>query len=135
MNNKMSKNKAVIIAIAAFIGVAFVNPVRATETDPPGVEVKYLGFQQSNPVFEIVLHNHEIDNYIITIKDETGHILYAEKLKGKNLSRRYRIDTEDEIAAGTLLFEVRSVNAKKTEIYTVGVTETIKRNVAVNKIQ
>ena len=135
MKKVMSKNKAVIIALTAFIGIAFASPVKATETDPPEVQVKYLGFQQSNPVFEIVLNSHENDNYIITLKDETGHVLYAEKLKGKNISRKYRIDTEEEIAAGTLIFEVRSVDTKKTDIYTVGVTETIKRDVAVNKIQ
>jgi hypothetical protein len=135
MKKIMSKNKAVIIALAAFIGVAFANPVKATETDPPAVQVKYLGFQQSNPVFEILLNNPETDNYFITIRDGAGHVLFTEKLKGKSISRKYRIDTEEEIAAGSLLFEVRSVNTKKTDIYTVGVTEVIKRDVAVNKIQ
>lgn len=135
MKKVMSKNKTAIIALAAFVGVAFANPVSATETNPPAVQVKYLGFQQSNPVFEIVLNNSETDNYLISIKDETGHLLYTEKLNGKNISRKYRIDTEDEIAAGTLVFEVRSVKTKKTNIYTVGVTETVTRDVAVNKIQ
>jgi len=135
MKNVMSKNKAVIIAAAAFIGVAFANPVKATETDPPPVQVKYLGFQQSNPVFEILFNKPESDSYQVTIKDETGHILYSEKLHGKSISRRYRIDTQDEIASGTLRFEVESANTKKTEVYIVGVKESVTREVAVNKVQ
>ena len=135
MKNVMSKNKTAIIAFAALIGVAFSSPAKAAEMNPPAVQVKYLGIQQRNPVFEIVLNNHETDNYFVTIRDESGQILYGEKLTGKNISRKYRIDTEDEIAAGTLVFEVRSVNTKKTDIYTVGVTENVTRDIAVNKIQ
>ena len=58
-----------------------------------------------------------------------------EKLSGKKLSRRYRIDTNEEIAEGGLRFEVRSVNGKKTEVYIAGISETVTREMAVNKIQ
>ena len=136
MKNVMTKNRAAIIALVAAISTAFANPVMATgKADPPAVQVKYLGFQESNPVFEIILNNPQSDNYLITIRDETGQILFSEKLAGKSISRKYRIDTEEEIAEGTLLFEVRSAATKKTEVYAVGVTEIIKRDVAINKVQ
>ena len=51
------------------------------------------------------------------------------------LSRRYRIDTEEEITEGGLRFEVRSVNSKKTSVYIAGVNENITREMAVTKIQ
>jgi len=137
MKKVMSKNKAIIIALMAIISTSFSNPVLATDkkNDPPGVEFKYLGFLDKNPVFEIIMNNTKDDNYMITIRDESGTVLYSEKLSGKNLSRKYRIDTEEEIAEGSLRFEVRSVNSKKTEIYLVGVSESTTREMAVNKIQ
>jgi len=133
----MSKNKAIIIALAAIISTSFSNPVLATDKkkDPPQVEIKYLGFQDKNPVFEIIMNNSKEDNFIITIRDESGTVLYSEKLSGKNLSRKYRIDTEDEISEGSLRFEVRSVNNKKTDVYIAGVSESTTREMAVNKIQ
>jgi len=133
----MSKNKAIIIALAAIISTSFSNPVLATDKkkDPPQVEIKYLGFQDKNPVFEIIMNNSKEDNFIITIRDESGTVLYSEKLSGKNLSRKYRIDTEDEISEGSLRFEVRSVNNKKTDVYIAGVSENTTREMAVNKIQ
>jgi len=137
MKKVMNKNRAIIIAMMAFISTSFSNPVSAMDkkSDPPGVEIKYLGFQDKNPVFEILTNNLQADNFLITIRDKEGTILFSEKLSGKNLSRKYRIDTEEEIAKGGLRFEVRSVNSKKTEVYIAGVSENITREMAITKIQ
>jgi len=131
------RTKAFIVAVMAIIGTSFSDPVLATETnsDNPGIEIRYLGFQQKNPVFEIVIKNIKEDSFMIKIRDESGTVLYSEKLSGKNLSRTYRIDTEEQIADGGLRFEVTSMSNKKTDVYIVGVTETVSREMAVNKIQ
>ena len=136
MKKAMSKNKAFIFGLMAIISTSFSNPVSAMDkkSDPPGVEIRYLGFVNKNPVFEITTSNVQADNFFITIRDEAGTVLFTEKLSGKMLSRRYRIDTEEEIADGGLRFEVRSVKSKKTEIYIVGVSENITREMAVTKI-
>ena len=137
MKKVMSKNKAIIIALMAVISTSFSTPLLAMEkkTDPPGVEIKYLGFQGKNPVFEIIFNNLQADNYFISIRDEAGTTLYSEKLSGKNISRRYRIDTEEVIPANGLRFEIRVGNSNKTEVYVAGTTESISREMAVNKIQ
>ena len=136
MKKVMSKNKAIIFGLMAIISTSFSNPVSAMDkkSDPPGVEIRYLGFVNKNPVFEITTSNVQADNFFITIRDEAGTILFSEKLSGKMLSRRYRIDTEEEIADGGLRFEVRSVKSKKTEVYIAGVSENITREMAVTKI-
>jgi hypothetical protein len=136
MKKVMSKNKAIIFGLMAIISTSFSNPVSAMDkkSDPPGVEIRYLGFVNKNPVFEITTSNVQADNFFITIRDEAGTVLFSEKLSGKKLSRRYRIDTEEEIADGGLRFEVRSVKSKKTEVYIVGVSENITREMAVTRI-
>ena len=136
MKKAMSKNKAIIIAMMTIISTSFSNPVSAMDkkTDPP-VEIKYLGFQGKNPVFEIFLSNVQTDNYFITIRDEAGTTLHSEKISGKSISRRYRIDTEEQIPVGGLRFEVRIGSTNKTEVYVAGTNETITREMAVNKIQ
>jgi len=137
MKKVMSKNKAIIFGLMAIISTSFSNPVSAMDkkSDPPGVEIRYLGFVNKNPVFEITTNNVQADNFFITITDETGMVLFSEKLSGKNLSRKYRIDTDEEIAEGGLRFEVRSVNSKKTAVYLAGISENITREMAVTKIQ
>lgn len=127
---------AVVIAMAAIFSTAFTNPVIAIEKkDNPGVEIKYLGFRERNPVFEINISKAETENFVITIRDVSGTVLYSEKLTGKNISRKYRIDTEEEIEKGGLRFEVKSVSDNKTEVYIAGVDENIRREMVVNKIK
>jgi len=137
MKKVMNKNKAIIVGLMAIISTSLSNPVSAMDkkSDPPGIEIRYLGFVDKNPVFEFTTNNVQADNFFITIMDETGAVLFSEKLSGKNLSRRYRIDTDEEIAEGGLRFEVRSVNSKKTGVYIAGVSENITREMAVTKIQ
>ena len=133
----MNKNKAIIIAVMAFISTSFGNPLSAMDkkSDPPVVEIKYLGFKEKNPVFEIIINNIQADDYYITVRGESGTALYSEKVSGKNISRKYRIDTEEVIPEGGLRFEIRAGSSNKTEVYVAGTTESITREMAVNKIQ
>lgn len=137
MKKVMNKSKAIIIAMVTLISTSFSNTLSAMnkKIDPPVVEIKYLGIQDKNPIFEISTNSADADNFFITIRDRAGNILYSEKLAGKSFSRRYRIDTQEEITDGGLRFEVRAANSKKTEVYVVGVNENVTREVAVNKIQ
>ena len=137
MKKVMNKNKAIIIAMMALISTSFSNPLSAMDkkTDPPGVEIKYLGFLDKNPVFEIIFNNGQVDNYFITIRDEAGTTLHSEKISGKSVSRRYRINTEEVIPEGGLRFEIRVGSTNKTEVYVAGITESVTREMAVNKIQ
>jgi len=136
MKKVMNKNKAIIIAVMAFISASFSTPLLAMDkkTDPPVVEIKYLGFNDKNPVFEITINNAQVDNYYITVRGESGTALYSEKISGKNISRKYRIDTEEIIPEGGLRFEIRAGSTNKTEVYVAGTNETITREMAVNKI-
>ena len=128
----MSKNKLIIAAFfAVFSGMFSIN-ANAQFKQP--VEIKYLGVVDNNPVFELNLNNSQPDNFSITIRDESGAILFSEKLSGKALTRTYRIDTEDEIPQGGLRFEVRSAKNKKTETYVAGVTKNITTEVSVTKL-
>jgi len=137
MKKVMNKSKAIIIALMAIISTSFSNPLSAMDkkTDPPVVEIKYLGFNDKNPVFEIIINGVQADNYYITVRGESGTALYSEKISGKNISRKYRIDTEEVIPANGLRFEIRVGSSNKTEVYVAGTTESISREMAVNKIQ
>ena len=133
----MSMKKAIIVALATIFSAAFFNTASATGTpeNVPGVVVKYLGVVDNNPVFEIVFNSNEIDNYIVRIKDENGTVIFTEKLKGRNMSRRYRIDTEQELGEDALWFEVKAIKTRKTDLYVAGVKEDVKRSMAINKLK
>lgn len=131
----MSKHKAAFIAVIALFATAITSPAMAIgKMDPPVTSVKYLGFIDDNPVFELTLNNSTYDNFLVSIRDASGTVIFSEKLNGKNISRKYRIDTNEEIPEGGLRFEVKSVKSKKTDVYLASVTENVTREVAVTKL-
>lgn len=136
MGNLISKNKATIVALMAAFGTTFTSPLLANTnpTEPSAVEVKYLGTVQKNPVFEVNLTNEAGESFIVRVLDASGTVLYMEKLEGNNISRKYRIATEEELESGSIRFEVRKIGSKKTEVYSVGISENTTREMAVNKI-
>ena len=130
----MNKSKAILIATITVFTTVLTNPANAiTKTDPPVTEIKYLGFVERNPLFELKLNNPDTESYSINIRDASGTIIFSEKLSGKNISRKYRIDTEDEIPEGGLRFEVKSLKTKKTDVYVAGMTENVTREIEVTK--
>lgn len=130
----MSKSKSLFAAMM-IIGSLLTSSVHANTTpDLPGVQVKYLGAVQNNPVFEIVFNNKEADKYLVTIRDEYGTILFSEKLSGRNITRKYRIDTEVEIGEGGLRFEIRPYSTKKTQVYVAGLSETVSKDMAISRL-
>ena len=132
MKKVMSK---ALIATMMIIGTLDTGSVHAgTLTDLPGVKVKYLGTVESNPMFEISFNNKDEDKFLVIIRDEVGNILFSEKLSGKNVTRKYRIDTDVEIGEGGLRFEIRPYSTKKTQVYTAGLTETVSRDMAINRL-
>ena len=134
MKKVMSKN-TILIAIIAVFSAAFTNPAMANaKVDPPITEVKYVGSVEDSPVFELTLKNYQEDNYFITIRDAAGTIIFSEKLTGANISRKYRIDTEEQLSEGGLRFEVRSMKTRKLETYIAGFTENVTREIAVTKL-
>ena len=136
MKKVVNRNKAIVIAFATLVSMAFANTVNAAPGNgEPGVEIKYIGFLQSNPVFEIRINKPETENFVVTIRDRSGTVLFSEKLSGKTISRKYRIDTQEEIEEGGLRFEVKSVKNNKTEIYIAGMSENISREMAIDRIQ
>ena len=134
MKSVMSKSKA-LFATMMIIGTVLTSSVQAnTNPELPGVQVKYLGTTENNPVFEIVFNNKEADKYLVTIRDESGNILFSEKLSGRNITRKYRIDTEVEIGEGGLRFEIRPYSTKKTQVYVAGLTETVSKDMAISRL-
>lgn len=106
----------ITIFIMGFKNAAFSNDVR-----PNPVELKKTDNFNKQPVFELKVNNAEDEEYLIRVKDGNGDLLYSEKLKGKNLSRKYQIDVNlqelDEIF--NLRFEITKIKTRETFTYNV----------------
>ncbi len=90
------------------------------------IEFKLLANIDKGPLFQLNINNSPADQYIINVKEADGNTLYSERLKGKNVSRKYQValDSEDLPESFNVRFEI--VNVKTHETLTYKVTRNNK---------
>lgn len=112
---------------ATFAGVKTENPA----------ELKFIGKIKNQPVFQLNLNNNDADEYYINIKDADYNVLYSEKIKGENLSRKYQlaIDESELHAPGFgVRVEVTSAKTHKTLVYKISSQTSVTENIVVAKL-
>ena len=96
-------------------------------------ELKYLGSVDNQPRFQLNLNNTESDEFVITIRNRDTEILYKERIKGANISRKYLLNTEDYSSEG-VTFEVVSKKNKSRIAYTVNETTRTVLDVSITAL-
>jgi hypothetical protein len=107
-----------------------------SKTDNP-VELKFIGKFKNRPVFQLNLNNNETEQYFINIKDEYNTVLYSEKIKGENISRKYQLDIDDaDLNSSTfgVRVEVTSAKTHKTQVYKISSHKSVTENIVVAKL-
>ncbi|MGZ5134375.1 MAG: hypothetical protein ACXWCG_04465 [Flavitalea sp.] len=122
----------------AFVMVAFFTMSFTVPTGNPGksenpAELKYLGSVDSHPRFQLSLNNTESDEFVITIRNRNTEIIYKEKIKGANITRKYLLNTEDYSSEG-VTFEVVSKKNKSRIAYTVNETSRLVQDYSITTL-
>src|SRR6476469_10387718 len=110
------KNYGTIALFVAFSLMATVSWANDGRNDTPAVSLKYIGLVQNQPTFQLDLNSVEETDFYVSIKDQDGQVIYNEKIKAKNFTRNYRLNTGVDDAI--LKVEVREGN-KKPEVFTI----------------
>jgi hypothetical protein len=110
-----------------------------SKTDNSPIEFKFIGKENSHPVFQLNLNNNGAEEYFISIKDENYNSLFSEKVRANeaNFSRKYRLDiNEDELNAPGfgVIVEVTSSKTHKTQIYKIRTEKIVTENITVAKL-
>ena len=118
---KTQNRNFVAMIIALFVAFTLNFSTSAMANDDKNnstIELKFIGTHQAQSIFQLNLTNVETEEFAITFRDSYGNVLYADKLKGKNLTQKFLLNT-DEIGDGTVKVEVRSRKTNKTETFTI----------------
>lgn len=107
----------IALSLAFLLTVSSLAVANDRGVDTFAVKLKHIGNIETQPVFQLNITNVELDDYLITISDEEGIVLYDDRVKGSNISRKFQLNT-DEIE-GNITFEVRSRRNKKIEVFKV----------------
>jgi hypothetical protein len=117
---------AAAIAVSSF---AFAPAAQAgffNGTSP--VELKLVSEKNESRIFQLILSNAEVTEYKVVIRDENHTVLYADKLKGTKLNRRFELKSEEPlINEGTLTFEVTNMATGKSVVYKINTVTRVEK--------
>ena len=123
------------IALAVTSTTAFSTPALAIEekkTIP--VELKFLGNVNNQPVVQLNFTNTEVSEYTVVVRDSHGVVLYKDKVKGRNMTQKFILNTED-LGDGEVHFEITGKKTDKTAVYEVNTVSRIVEDVVVNQVK
>lgn len=131
----MKNYKTLAIALFAAFSVASTSNVMANEEVKPktGIDLKFIGNIQDQPVFQLNVNNTEDDEYVVTFRDEQNNVLYTGKLKGINITKNFQLSTEEGVD-NAMSVEVKSKKTNKAEVYKINKTRSFTEEIVVNKL-
>ena len=125
------KNFGTIALVVALSFTATVSWAFDGTKDTPVVSLKYVGLVQNQPLFQLDLNSVEETDFYVSIKDQYGQVIYNEKIKAKNFTRNYRLNTSVDDAI--LKVEVREGN-KKPEVFTINRNTRYYEETSISKL-
>lgn len=128
-----------IILVGAFTmlfsNIALANGVTPIEKITNAVaDIEYAGKIGDQPAFRLVIKSSDVEDYIVTIKEVDGEILFRERLKGSQISRTYQLDAEDTERISGTTFEVTNRATNVTTVYKISNFKSFTENIVVAKL-
>ena len=134
MKNYSTMAIALIVALTLNSVTALANDEVKNTKNIPGVDFRYIGSKENQPVFMLNLVNAGDDEYTISFRDKNGNVLYSDRIKGGNVTKRFMLNT-DEIGNSELSVEIKSKKNNQVQLYKIGTTQSIVTETTVNKIK
>jgi hypothetical protein len=97
-------------------------------------DLKFIGNVENQPVFELNLNNTEDDEFTVTFRDENGNVLYTDKFKGSNLTKKFLLKTDD-LTDAVLNVVVKSKKGNTSDVYVINRSHSYVEETVVNKVK
>jgi hypothetical protein len=137
MKQAMHKTKMITLGLFTLCVMGTSSKTFAAPRTGDPAELTFLGKVQNRPVFQLNLKNAEEGEYFISIKDENRSIIFSERIKGIDLSRKYQLAIDDaDLSSSTFGVSVEVTNAKthKTDVYKISSKTQMVENIVVAKL-
>jgi len=123
---------------ALFVAISLVSATAVKANDEgktaSTIELRFIGNLENQPVFQLNVPNAEQDEFTITFRDQYGNVLYADRLKGANITKKFLLNT-DEIGNDLVSVEVKTKKSGKSEVFKINRNVSYVNETVVKKIQ
>ncbi|MGN6417927.1 MAG: hypothetical protein ACTHMC_10575 [Pseudobacter sp.] len=135
MNNVVKTILSLVTVLVLTVSVAFANGEKNPKTNATNsIEVKHIGNYENQPIFQLNLTASEADEFTITLRDSDGNVLYADKVKGTNITKKFLLTTQ-EIGDNLVTIEVKAKKNAKAEVYTINRKQNLIEEMYVTKVK
>jgi hypothetical protein len=135
MKRVLINTRILAIALAITSTTALSTPALAIEDKKAiPVELTFLGNVNNQPVIQLNFTNTEVSEYTVVVRDSYGMVLYKDKVKGRNMTQKFILNTED-LGDGEVHFEITGTKNDKTARYEVNTVSRLVEDVVVNKVK
>jgi hypothetical protein len=135
MNNVIKTILSFVTVLVLTVSVAFANGEKNPKTNVTNsIEVKHIGNYENQPIFQLNLTTAEADEFTITLRDSDGNVLYADKVKGTNITKKFLLTTQ-EIGDNLVTIEVKAKKNAKADVYTINRKQNLIEEMYVTKVK
>ncbi|MET0634602.1 MAG: hypothetical protein ABWZ25_01160 [Chitinophagaceae bacterium] len=128
-------NKALAIALFAVFTVSFSTSAFAIdETNPSGVELKFIGNLKNQPIFQLIANHPEETEYSVSVMDENNVVLYKDNVKSGVTGKKFMLNT-DELGDASIRFEITGKKNNKTIVYEINRNSHVVSDLVINKVK
>jgi len=125
--------KSILLGFTSLLFIASTSVSSAQTPASPEPTVKYIGSLDGQPVFRVYLNNLDGTAYQFTIKDDTGNVLYAEKIKGKEFSKKFKFENADRLDV-KLTFTLEGKQGVQSQEFQVNSSTRVFNDVVVTSL-
>ena len=130
----MKKAITLIALITLTLGFSTVTLANDEGKTKNTTELKFIGNMENQPVFQLDLANTDEDEFTVTFRDEVGNVIYTDKFKGANITKKFMLKTED-FGDTALHVTVKSKKNNSSEVYIINRSHTYVEETVVNKLK
>ena len=128
------KTKSIAAALI-IISMGFTGPVISAAKSGTPVEFQFLGNLSDGPLFQLKVNESVPGKFLVTLKEADGNILYSEKVTGKNVVRKYKINVNPEdLLSFRMVVEITNIATRETLVYNVSNKNRIVNDIIVAKL-
>jgi outer membrane lipoprotein-sorting protein len=128
----VTKNSIAAFALVVMLGIT-PNVMPETIIKNPCIALRLAGQETNQPVLQLDIENNDKDVFFITIRDQDGVVLHKENAKNENITRRFRLDTED-LKDAVLQVTITSKRTAKPTIFEVKLNTKVTQETKITSV-
>lgn len=96
-------------------------------------QVQFTGSTGDALLFKVHINNEKGDNFIVTIKNNSGDVLFSKSFNDVDFQKQFKVLKGDQIS-DTYYFTITSANKTLEDSYAISVTSRVIDDVVINKL-